>query len=80
MMPTQHTSNNDVLGAPKDWDQGAMPCGALAITRCDIDGLPCIMSFWRPSLEEINILKEGGTVALMVFGQGMPPVTLAASR
>ncbi len=76
MNPTQHPSNNRVLGAPKGWDQSALPCGALAITDMDIEGMPAVVSFWRPDAAELAALNAGGLVALQIFGQTMPPAAV----
>lgn len=73
---TQHPSNNAVLGAPKGWNQAEMPCNALPITRTDIDGRPAIVSFWRPTAEELQQLASGAFVALWIVGASMPPVSL----
>lgn len=73
---TQHRSNNQVLGAPPGWDQGALPCGALAITRTVVDGQPAMVSFWRPTPLELQLLQEGGTVAVWVYGLAHPPISV----
>lgn len=72
----QHPSNNGVLGAPAGWDQAELPCGALPITRTDVDGRPAIVSFWKPTAEELAMLNAGGSVALWVLGHTMPPVSM----
>lgn len=76
MRPTQHTSNNQVLGAPAHWEQDPTPCSALAITRGVEDGLPVVASFWRPSAEELAQLQAGALVRLSIVGNAMPPVRL----
>ncbi|MBT2326103.1 hypothetical protein J7E62_27620 [Variovorax paradoxus] len=76
MRPTQHPSNNRVLGAPAGWDQSELPCGALAITDTVVDGMPHVVSFWRPTAEELATLNAGGTVALWIVGRTMPPAAL----
>ena len=73
----QHPTNNAVLGAPKGWDQGEVPCGALPITRTESDGLPCVVSYWRPTADELAALNAGGSIALWVVGVTMPPVSLS---
>lgn len=73
----QHPSNNDVLGAPKGWDQGELPCSALPITRIKVEGMAAVVSYWRPSENELAILAAGGSIALTVLGVSMPPVMLA---
>ena len=72
----EHPSNNAVLGAPKGWDQAALPCGALPVTRTEAEGQPCIASYWKPTAEELAALNAGGLVALWVIGATMPPVSL----
>lgn len=76
MQKIQHKSNNRVLGAPQGWDQDALPCGALPITDTMVAGLPCIVSFWNPSPVELETLNKGGSVALYIIGDTMPPVAL----
>lgn len=76
MNKVQHPSNNRVLGAPEGWDQGALPCSALAITDIDWEGVPAIVSFWAPTVEELALLNAGHPVALSVCGRTMPPVSL----
>ncbi|WP_194720810.1 hypothetical protein [Noviherbaspirillum malthae] len=76
MNKTQHPSNNAVLGAPAGWDQKQLPCSALPVTRTDWDGVPAVLSFWKPTAEELAALNAGGSVVLWVAGQTMPPVAL----
>lgn len=76
MRPTQHSSNTRVLGAPKGWDQGELPCGAIAITDVVASGVPCVVTYWRPSAEELAELNAGGLVSLSVVGKTMPPMAL----
>jgi hypothetical protein len=76
MNRTQHPSNNLVLGAPSGWNQGELPCGALPVTRMVVEGKPAIVSFWKPTSEELVALNRGSSVALWVIGDTMPPVSL----
>lgn len=76
MNKVQHPSNNHVLGAPAGWNQGEVPCSALAVTRVSYDGLAAVVSYWRPDAEELAALNAGGCVALSVVGSTMPPVML----
>lgn len=73
----QHPSNNDVLGAPAYWNQGALPCAALPITRTKFAGLDAVVSYWRPSSEELALLNAGGSIELTILGRTMPPVQLS---
>ncbi|MGT2429250.1 hypothetical protein ACU4HD_11980 [Cupriavidus basilensis] len=76
MNPIQHPSNNAVLSAPAGWDQSELPVSALAITRTAVEGTPAVVSFWKPTAEELALLNAGGCVGLCVLGQSMPPVSL----
>ena len=76
MRPTQHPSNTRVLGAPVGWKQGELPCGALAITDSDMNGMPCVVSYWRPDAADLAALNAGGLVAMSIIGQTMPPAAL----
>ncbi|MCX7289649.1 hypothetical protein [Janthinobacterium sp.] len=77
MQKIQHPSNNGVLGAPAGWDQANLPCGALPITRTQLSDLPAVVSYWRPSADELAVLDSGGAIALWVLGVTMPPVNLS---
>lgn len=79
MTPTQHPSNNRVLGAPPGWNQRELPVRALAVTDTVLEGIPCIASFWRPDAEELAALNAGGLVMLHVVGRSLPPVALAVT-
>jgi hypothetical protein len=76
MNRTQHISNTAVLGAPEGWDQKELPCGALPITRSELNGVPMIISFWTPTSDELLELNSGGVLALWVAGESMPMVAL----
>jgi hypothetical protein len=73
----QHTSNNGVLGAPPGWDQKELPCGALPITRTEIDGHAVMVSFWKPDADELAALQAGKAVALLVYGNVHPVVAIS---
>lgn len=79
MNRVQHPSNNAVLGAPADWDQKALPCDALPVTRGDVDGIPVVVSYWRPTAQELAALNAGQHIALSVVGPSMPPVALSVA-
>ena len=80
MNRVQHHSNNAVLGAPAGWDQKELPCGALPITRTKVEGLPVVMSYWRPTAEELLALNTGAVIELCVVGHTMPPVSIGVNR
>ena len=76
MQKIQHPSNNGVLGAPADWDQGELRCNALPVTRTHVGDLPAVLSYWQPDAGELAALNAGGAVRLWVVGATMPPVML----
>lgn len=77
MQKIKHPSNNDVLGAPAGWNQGALPCSALPITRAKFGEMEAVVSYWRPSAEELAVLNAGGSIELAILGRTMPPVMLS---
>ena len=79
MNRTQHPSNNAVLGAPAGWDQEELPCGALPITRTKVDGIDCVVSYWRPTAAELAELNAGSLVMLHVIGMTMPLMAVGVS-
>lgn len=51
----------------------------------DIADLSCervqrglIRSFWKPSDEEIQILKDGGYIELLIWNEPIPPISITA--
>lgn len=74
----QHKSNDFVLEAP----EGMENCRPIPATRQlmkadEADpGVPCIVTFWKPTEEEMRMLLSGGNVMLYVFGTSHPPVAV----
>lgn len=74
MNKAQHPKNNDVLGAPL-----GVPideCGALPITRVKLDdkGLQGVVSYWRPTDQELAALQAGALVAILIQGSTHAPL------
>lgn len=69
----QHASNNMILKAPED-----MPdCETVPATLVfDSDTETRVLTFWRPTEEELAALNKGHSVCLHVFGRAHPPVSL----
>lgn len=73
MNKTQHRSNNDVLGAPKG--VSIEQCEALPITRVHFpDGSEAVVSYWTPTEVELERLKAGKAVALVIWGRTHAPL------
>lgn len=72
----RHPATTRVLGAPADWNQSELACDALAIVDQTVEGQPVMVSFWRPTAEEIAQLAAGGTVSLWIYGNRHPVVAM----
>ena len=79
MRYTQHPSNNHVFGAPAGWDQKELPCGALPVTRTEVEGHVVMVSFWKPDAEELAALNRGDAVLLWVYGAVHPVVAVGVT-
>lgn len=80
MESVKHPSCNHELGKPRDWDDSKGQCDSLPVTLEDINGIPYVSSFWKPSEAELKALNEGALVKLWIVGQGMPPVALSVEK
>jgi hypothetical protein len=58
---------------PKDWDHREMVCDVLPV---HVTKDPSVISFWKPTEAELKLLAEGGSVALVIYGKSMPPVSV----
>jgi hypothetical protein len=38
-----------------------------------------LISFWKPTEEELKLLNNGSSIELSVFGGGMPPVQVSVT-
>lgn len=74
MTPVMHSTNNRIIGAPADWDHSKVACPGLPVTDREMFGHRVMVSFWKPTEEEIEALKAGAMVALSVVGTVHPPV------
>jgi hypothetical protein len=72
------TGATHMLGAPPNWDpekDGA--CGVLPVRAgMHSPGVPCMVSEWKPSPEEIAVLAAGGSIFLSVVGATHPVVAV----
>lgn len=75
--PIKTNRTNASLGAPTNWDATVDgECVALPVQIDQEQG--CFHSWWRPGLDELECLLNGGAVRLTVFGGSHPPVALNA--
>lgn len=74
-----HPSTNLQLAPdppPVECEARELVSSVLPVTQTEIAGLPALVTFWRPTTEEIVQLAEGGVVQLWVYGDRHPPVAL----
>jgi hypothetical protein len=74
MKCVSHSSNNMLLGAPKD-----MPnCETVPATMMTDapEGQVIITTFWQPTPEELELINEGKKITLYVWGISHPPVAI----
>jgi hypothetical protein len=70
----QHPSNDYVL---QFGDFKPIPATRQLMKADESDpGVPAIVTFWRPSEQEMRMLLAGANVMLYVFGTDHPPVTV----
>lgn len=68
MKPIEFEQQTTVLGPPRGWARGE--CGALPVQM--VEGT--LQSYWKPTPEEIEALKNGGHIRLTVHSHAHPPV------
>lgn len=67
-----------VLGAPKNWDETSKEkCYGLPILDCLVEGIPCMVSAWKPSPEELKMLIAGESIKLWIYGNSHPVVSIS---
>lgn len=73
MIPTSFKETNQLLGAGNNPGTGDLP---IARSLMDIEGkpVPCIVSCWKLSPEELQRIQETGKVWVTIMGVSMPPI------
>jgi hypothetical protein len=73
MKPTSFKETNHLLGAGNNPGTGDLP---IARSLMDIEGrpFPCIISCWKLSPEELELIQQTGKVWIAVMGVGSPPI------
>lgn len=75
MEPSSFSESNAVLSKPSNMTDDE--CSALSTFRGqDEHGHPIIVSCWKITKEELEIITKTGRVWLVVCGVSMPPVML----
>jgi hypothetical protein len=77
MKAVEFVGQTTVLGPPPGWDNSRNgPCGGLPVMAHGGRLLSC----WRPSAEELEMLNAGGHVVLAVVGEMHPPVSVNVAK
>lgn len=75
MFPASFDESNDALSKPVGMT--ADECQALSVWRGPTEnGLPVVVSCWKPTAAEIEEIQRTGRIWLMVWGHTMPPVAV----
>jgi len=71
MVPTAFDEENCVFNAPPNMDN----CDALSTWKGNTkEGDPVVISWWKPTKEEMEEIKKTGRIWVIVYGVGMPPI------
>lgn len=75
MEPTAFDEENGYLNPPPG--VSSAECTPLSVWRGSLpNGLPVVVSCWKPSRKELEEINRTGRVWLMVWGDVMMPVAL----
>lgn len=76
MIATSFDEENCVLSKPED--MSVDQCTCLSVFQGDSqDGIPLIISCWKPTKEELKEINKTGRVWLTVLGKTMAPVIMS---
>lgn len=83
MKPVDIEEETLKIGKPRNWDSqtNSEECGALSVHVCKGAGdLPVMLSKWHPEPEDLEVLNNGGSIYLGVYGTQHPVVTVYAAK
>lgn len=78
MNPTPIPGATGNFGKPRGWDDTKATCSELQIRDELIPGTNTnvMVSYWKPTLEEIGLIGRGCPIVLKVVGLEHPPVSI----
>ncbi len=82
MTPTAFLEQNRTFMKPPDMtDTQCLPIGAFVgeVNSGPCEGVPMIVTAWKPSVEELQLLNEGEAVFIGFLGGTLPPHILGTS-
>ena len=77
MVPTSFAESNGVLDAPKGMEKD---CDPLSVAFAQIGSMPCVVSCWKLTADELAEINRTGRVWLLIAGKTMPPVVLTTEK
>lgn len=79
MVPTAFDGENLVLDKPKEMSHDE--CESLCVMKSQTsDGQPVIVSCWKPSRCELELIQKTGRVWVIMYGTTMQPIAVQAER
>lgn len=79
MQGVKFPQQTTVYGKPEGWkdeDCYGLPVNQAYYQNSNGYGVPCLISCWQLSPEELEEVKRTGKIFLSITGAGMPPVSL----
>ena len=75
MIPVKTARTTHDLGRPATWNEERDgKCMSLPVVRDNAENV--WMSYWQPSPQDVEKLRNGAMIKLTVFGIGQPPVAI----
>ncbi len=76
MTPTHFPQVNVKFKAPSDLADSqclAIPAWRGSVNGGSVDGVPCIVTAWKPDADELARINAGEPIFLTFCGEGLPP-------
>lgn len=70
---------NTVYGTPDDWDKANGECANLYVRKEESGDTTLLLSAWKPTALELEMLQGGGSLVLGLISTGHPPVLMYVS-
>lgn len=69
-----------LYGAPDGWKPEDGECKGLYVRKEAHGKHSVLLSAWKPSISELELLNNGGSVVLGVLGEEHPPVLMVVTE
>ena len=80
MIPSGFKESNCVFDKPSNMTYD--DCYAIEALKGTLEGInvPAVITCWKLTQEELDEINKTGRVWLIVYGTGMPPVTISGIK